>query len=58
LYIITIKFGVPMKLLRLIKMCFSEIYSKVLTGKNLSDSFPYPNKNKEMLYHHCVSTLL
>jgi hypothetical protein len=35
LYNILIEFGVPMKLVRLIKMCLNEIHSK-----DLSDSFP------------------
>jgi hypothetical protein len=39
LYNILEEFGVPMKLVRLIKMCLSEKYSKVCT-KHLSDSFP------------------
>jgi hypothetical protein len=39
LYNILIEFGVPMKLVRLIKMCLNETYSKVCIGKNLSDSF-------------------
>jgi hypothetical protein len=33
LYNILIEFGVPMKLVLLIKMCFSETYSKVLIGR-------------------------
>jgi hypothetical protein len=40
LYIILIEFGVPMKLVRLIKICLNETYSKVRTGKHLSDNFP------------------
>jgi hypothetical protein len=40
LYNILIEFGVPMKLVRLIKMCLNETYSKVRIGKHLSDSFP------------------
>jgi hypothetical protein len=39
LYNILIKFGVPMKLVRLIKMCLNEMYSKVHVGKHLSDNF-------------------
>jgi hypothetical protein len=35
-----IMFGVLMKLVRLIKMCLNEMYSKVHIGKHLSDSFP------------------
>jgi hypothetical protein len=34
LYNILIKFGVPMKLVRLIKMCLNGTYSKVHIGKN------------------------
>jgi hypothetical protein len=58
LYNILIEFGVPMKLDRSIKMCLNETYSEVLIGKHLSDSFPIQNGLKEMLYHHCFSTLL
>jgi sorting nexin-29 len=39
LYNILIEFGVPMKLVRLIKMYFKETYIKVRIGKHLSDSF-------------------
>jgi hypothetical protein len=37
LYNILIEFGVPMKLVRLTKMCLNETYSKVRMGKDLSD---------------------
>ena len=40
LYNILIEFGVPMKLVRLIKMCLNENYSRVWAGKNLSDMLP------------------
>jgi predicted PolB exonuclease-like 3'-5' exonuclease len=43
LYNILIEFGVPMKLVRLIKMCLKETYTKVRTGKHLSDTFPIQN---------------
>ena len=43
LYNIPIKFGIPMKLVRLIKMCLNEIYSSVREGKNLSDMFLIKN---------------
>jgi hypothetical protein len=33
LYIILLEFGVPKKLVRLIKMCLNEIYSKFRVGK-------------------------
>ena len=40
LYKILIQFCIPKKLVRLIKMCLSENYSRVRAGKNLSDMFP------------------
>jgi len=43
LYNILIEFGIPMKLVRLIKMCLTETYSTVRVGKNLSDRFPIRN---------------
>jgi hypothetical protein len=39
LYNIVIQFGIPMRLVRLIKMCLNEIYSRVREGKHLSDTF-------------------
>jgi hypothetical protein len=36
-YSILIEFGVPMKLVRLIKMCLNETYSKICIGKHLPD---------------------
>ncbi|KAJ4438023.1 hypothetical protein ANN_13962 [Periplaneta americana] len=39
LYDILIKFGIPKKLVRLIKMCLSEMYSRVHIGRLLSDAF-------------------
>jgi hypothetical protein len=47
LYIILIKFEIPIKLLRLIKMCLNETYSKVHKAKHLSDSFPIENGLKQ-----------
>jgi hypothetical protein len=44
---ILIEFGIPMKLVRFIKMCLIETYSKVCTGKHLSDSFPIQNGLKQ-----------
>jgi hypothetical protein len=43
LYNILIEFGIPMKLVRLIKMCLNEKYSKVRISKHLSDTFPIQN---------------
>ena len=47
LYNILIEFGIPKKLLRLIKMCLTETYSRVRVGKNLSDMFPIRNGLKQ-----------
>ena len=47
LYNILIEFGIPMKLVRLIKMCLTETYSRVRVGKNLSDMFPIKNGSKQ-----------
>jgi hypothetical protein len=40
---ILIEFGVPKKVVRLIKMYLNEIYSVVRIGKHLSDNFPVQN---------------
>jgi hypothetical protein len=42
-----IEFGVPMKQVRLIKLCLKETYNKVLVGKHLSDNFPIQNDLKQ-----------
>jgi hypothetical protein len=47
LYSILIEFGVPMKLVRLIKMCLNEMCSEVRLGTHLSDSFPVQNGLKQ-----------
>jgi hypothetical protein len=43
LYNILIEFGLPRKLVGLIKMCLNETYSTVRTGKFQSDKFPIQN---------------
>jgi hypothetical protein len=43
LYNIPIEFGIPMNLVRLIKMCLKETYGKVRIGEHLSDNFPIQN---------------
>jgi hypothetical protein len=40
LYNILLEFGIPKKLVRLIKMCLNETYSRARVGKLLSDKFP------------------
>jgi hypothetical protein len=47
LYNILIEFGVPMKLVRLIKMFLNETYSKVRIGKHLFQSFRVQNYMKQ-----------
>jgi hypothetical protein len=47
LYNILIEFGVPLKLVRLIKMCLNETYGKFRIGKHLADNFPIRNGLKQ-----------
>ena len=47
MYKIIIEFGIPMKLVRLIKMCLNETYSRILVSKNLSDMCPIRNGLKQ-----------
>jgi len=47
LYNILIEFGIPMKLVRLIKMCLNETHSKVQVGRHLSSVFPLRNGLKQ-----------
>ena len=47
MYNILIEFGVPKKLVRLVKVCSTETYSRVRVGKNLSDRFPIRNGLKQ-----------
>jgi hypothetical protein len=47
LYNILIEFGIPRKLVGLIKMCLNETYSRVHIGKNLSDKFAIENGLKK-----------
>ena len=46
-YNILSQFGIPMKLVRLIKMFLTETYSRVRVCKNLSDRFPIRNALKQ-----------
>jgi hypothetical protein len=47
LHNILIEFGVPMKVVRLIKMCLNETHSKVHMGTHLYDNFPIQNGLKQ-----------
>jgi hypothetical protein len=47
LYIIRIEFGMPTKLVTLVKMCLNEIYSRARIGKHLSDMFSIKNGLKQ-----------
>jgi hypothetical protein len=46
-YNILIEFGIPRKLVGLIKMCLNETYSTVRIGKNLSDKVTTENGLKQ-----------
>jgi hypothetical protein len=47
LYKILNEFGIPRKLVRLIKMSLTETYSRVWVAKNVSDKFPITNVLKQ-----------
>jgi len=44
---IVIEYGIPRKLVRLIKKSLTETYSRVRVGKNMSDRFPIRNGLKQ-----------
>jgi hypothetical protein len=46
-YNILIKFGISMKLERLIRMCLNATYSRVQVGIHLSNMFPIQNGLKQ-----------
>ena len=43
MYNIPIEFCIPMKMVRLVKMCLNGTYSRLRGGKDLSDMFPLTN---------------
>jgi len=47
LYKILFELGIPRKLVRLVKMSLTEIFSRVRVGKNVSDRFPIRNGLKQ-----------
>jgi hypothetical protein len=46
-YDILVEFGIPVKLVRLIKMCLNKTCSRIRVGKHLSDVFPIRNGLKQ-----------
>jgi hypothetical protein len=58
LYSVLVEFGIAMKLVRLIKMCLSETYSRVWVGKHFSDMFPIKNGFERRIFHHGFSAVL
>ena len=56
---ILIEFGIHRKIVRLIKMCLNETFSRVRVGKHLFDMFPIKKiLKKEKIHTHCFSTFL
>jgi hypothetical protein len=47
LYSVLLEFGITKNLVRLIKMCLNETYSKIRVGKLFSDTFPIQNGLKQ-----------
>jgi hypothetical protein len=64
LYNIIFEFGVPVKLVRLTKMCLKETYSRVQVGKYLSDMLPVRNGLKQgdalspLLFHFALESAI
>ena len=58
LYILN-EFVIPMKLVRLVKMCLNGTHSGVRVGKHLSNTFSAKNGLKQGdIYCHCFLTFL
>ena len=47
MYNILIEFGIPVKMVRLIKMCMNETYSRIRVDRHLSDMLLMRNGLKE-----------
>jgi len=47
LYNILIEFGIPMKVVRVVKMCLNETCWSVWVGKHFSEKFPIKNDLKQ-----------
>jgi len=47
LYNVLIEFVIPMKVVKLIKMCLTEMHNRISVGKNLSDVFLIRNGLKQ-----------
>jgi hypothetical protein len=47
LYYILIEYSIPMKVVRLLKMCQHETYSRIRIDKNLSEKFYIRNGSKD-----------
>ena len=47
MYNTPIEIGIPMKLVRLVKICLNEVYNRVRVWKNFSDMFPIRNGLKQ-----------
>jgi len=43
LYNVLIEFGIPMKVVRIIKMCLNETYDRVRVGKRMSNMVAIQN---------------
>jgi len=56
--IFSFEFGIPMKLIRLIKMCLNKTYGTVRVGKHLTFFLLGMVGDNEMLYRHYFSNLL
>jgi hypothetical protein len=47
LYNILLEFGIPKKLVSVIKMCLNETYSRICVDEHVSDTFPIQNGLKQ-----------